>query len=70
VQLKFEKNGSFKSIISDSEDNQTYASIVWGKVASKSPLRDSYWRCFQEEDKEQAMALAIKNSVEELKVNC
>ena len=61
---------SSKSVSSDSEDNQTYASVVQGKVASQSPLHNSYWRRFQEEDEEEAMALAMKNSVVELKVNC
>ena len=50
-------------------DNQTYASVVRGKVASKSPLHNSYWRRFQEEDEEEAMALAMKNSAVELKVS-
>jgi len=55
---------SFKSVSSDSEDNQSYASVVRGKVVSKSPLHNSYWRRFQKEDQEAAMALAMKNSVE------
>ena len=59
---------SFKSVSGDSEDNQTYVSVVRGKVASKSPLHNSYWRRFQEEDEEEAIALAMKNSVVELKV--
>ena len=53
---------------SDSSDNdsvKSYASVVRG---NSSPLQNTWWRRFQEEDEEQAVAIATKRSVEEQQV--
>ena len=49
---------------SESEGKRTYAEVV-----KKSPLHNSYWRRFQKEDEDDAIAIALKKSVEEQKVS-
>lgn len=51
---------------SDSVSNvKTYASVVRGKSAL---LHNTWWRRFQEEDEEKAIAIATKRSTEEQQV--
>ena len=50
---------------SSREEKKTYADAV---KSSASPLRNTWWRRLQEEDDEEAIFIAMKRSVEELKV--
>ena len=53
---------SYGSDSSDNDSVKSYASVVRG---NSSPLQNTWWRRFQEEDEEQAVAIATKRSVEE-----
>ena len=55
----------FSNMTSSREEKKTYADAVKG---SASPLRNTWWRRLQEQDEEEAIFIAMKRSVEELKV--
>ena len=51
---------------SDGTSTRTYASVVRG--GKNSPLSDTWWRRYQEYGEDEAVAIAIRNSLEERKV--
>ena len=55
----------FSNMTSSREEKKTYADAVKGNA---SPLRNTWWRRLQEQDEEEAIFIAMKRSVEELKV--
>ena len=55
----------FSNMTSSREEKKTYADAV---KSSASPLRNTWWRRLQEEDEKEAIFIAMKRSVEELKV--
>ena len=55
----------FSNMTSSREEKKTYADAV---KRSASPLRNTWWRRLQEQDEEEAIFIAMKRSVEELKV--
>ena len=55
----------FSNMTSSREEKKTYADAAKG---SASPLRNTWWRRLQEQDEEEAIFIAMKRSVEELKV--
>jgi len=52
---------------SDGASKRTYASVVRGR--ENSPLSNTWWRRFQEYGEDEAIAIAIRNSLEERKVS-
>ena len=55
----------FSNMTSSREEKKTYADAVKGRA---SPLRNTWWRRLQEVGEEETIFIAMKRSVEELKV--
>ena len=49
----------------DEKSTRTYASVVRGRLIS-GPMTNSWWRKLQLENEDEAIALATRNSIEDL----